>query len=160
VLVTPEMAEEVRGLRDNSKLLKDTEGFHQNPVLGDPAVLDAMDGEHSYLHLFAACGNSEPGALVRAVHPELHHDAVALSHNLFDAEAEVGEAGDPARNVFPDRQWAARHCIKGRAGTQLMGYTIGSEDLVRYVQAAFIPQLVYKPMDQLFRIVHRAHFGY
>jgi len=53
-------------VRDNSKLLKKPERFHQDPVLDDSALDNAVDGEHPYLHLLAASGNSQPRALVRA----------------------------------------------------------------------------------------------
>jgi hypothetical protein len=93
---------------------------------------------------------------VRALHQQLHHDTIALTQHLFDAEAEIGEAGDPARNMLLDRLWAARHCINWPARPQLMGYTILGEDRVRHLQPAFIPQLLHEPVDQLFRIIHRA----
>jgi hypothetical protein len=43
------------------------------------------------------------------------------------------------------------------ARPQLMCYTILGEDRVRHVEPAFIPQLLHKPIDQLCRIIHRAH---
>jgi hypothetical protein len=56
--LTQEIAHQVRCVRDNSKLLKDAERFHQHPVLDDLTLHDAVDGEHPYLHLVAARGNS------------------------------------------------------------------------------------------------------
>jgi hypothetical protein len=89
---------------------------------------------------------------VRALHQQLHHDTVAFTQNLFDTEAEIGEAGDPARNMLLNRLWAAGHCISWHARPQLMCYTILGEDRVRHIQPAFIPQLLHEPVDQLFRI--------
>ena len=40
-----------------------------------------------------------PRALVRALHQQLRHDPIAFTQYLFYAEAEIGEAGDPAGNI-------------------------------------------------------------
>ena len=63
-----EIAHQVRCVRDNSKLLKDAKRFHQHPVLDDLALHNAVDCEHPYLYLLTARGNSQPCALVRALH--------------------------------------------------------------------------------------------
>ena len=97
-----------------------------------------MDNVHPYLHLLAARGNSQPRSPMRALHQLLHHDTIAFAHQLFDAEVEIGEAGDPTRNMLLDRLWTAWHCISWHARPQLMCYTIRSEDSVRHVQPAFI----------------------
>ena len=57
-LLTQEITHQVRCVRDHSKLLKEAERFHQHPVLYNLALQDAVDGEHPYLHLLAARGNS------------------------------------------------------------------------------------------------------
>jgi hypothetical protein len=36
---------------------------------------------------------------VRALHQQLHHNTIAFTQHLFDAEVEIGKAGDPARNM-------------------------------------------------------------
>jgi hypothetical protein len=86
----------------------------------------------------------------------LHHDTIAFTQHLFDAETEIGEAGDPAHNVLLDRLWAAPHCIDWHARSQLVRYTIPGEDRVRHVQPALIPQLLYELVDHMLRIIHRA----
>src|SRR5689334_1089486 len=92
-LLPQEIAHQVCRVRDNSKLLKKPERFHQHPVLDDFALDNAMDGEHPYLHLLAASGNSQPRALVRAFHQQLHYDTIAFTQNVFDTETKIGEAG-------------------------------------------------------------------
>src|SRR6476660_282845 len=122
-LLTQEIAYHVCRVRDNSKLLKKAEGFHQHPVLDDLALDNPVDGEHPYLHFLAARGNSQPRALVRAFHQQLHHDTIAFTQRVFDTKTEIWETGDTARNMLFDRLRAARHCSNRHARPQLMCYT-------------------------------------
>jgi hypothetical protein len=72
-------------------------------VTDNLARRDAVDGEHPNLYFLAGRGNPHPrGALVRIFHPQSHPQAIALAQHRFDAEAKVGEARDPARNMLLD----------------------------------------------------------
>jgi hypothetical protein len=52
---------------------------------------------------------------VRALHQQLHHDTIAFTQDLLDAEMEIWETGDPAPNMLLNRLWAARRTAS--AGT-------------------------------------------
>lgn len=70
------IAQQICCIRDDSKLLKEPEGFHQHLVFDDLALHNVAHREHPDLPLLATWGNSEPRTFMRTFHQELAGDAM------------------------------------------------------------------------------------
>jgi len=116
------------------------------PHLHHPAVFQPEDVDAGEAQRPAGGRHPAPRAGVGAGHGPARHDQIVLGDEQFDRVGQVGESG---AEVGGDLTLAGRARLGG-AGAQVVAHVVVGEHFQRYVDVAFVPNLVIEAADDGF----------